>query len=237
VGEADDSTPRPSPANGNTAIYKYHQVPLAGKRENIGFRIRFSLTLLPKPSFEFRYLHGYVRGPYPNAPFADVIVFFSEEVDDILKKLEYAEFIRFEIPVPLIPQPPVELLYKSAEELKAVEGLIMEGRYVQALGAMRNIIMNYLTMLKEGRRVLRDEIRNSVLNAVSEKYKDLYEEVLRGLEETLRANLEHIHKFVKEDASKLVAAPLREEVEYVYYMLVNVVRYLSQLILTWTLHK
>ncbi|MCC6057203.1 MAG: hypothetical protein LM583_11050, partial [Desulfurococcaceae archaeon] len=31
VGEASESTPRPNPANGNTAIYRYHQVPLAEK--------------------------------------------------------------------------------------------------------------------------------------------------------------------------------------------------------------
>ena len=204
--------------------------------ESIGFRVRYSLTLL-NPSFESIELIGYVRRPHPDVPFADVIVLFSEEVDDILKKSEYAEFIRLEIPVPLIPQPLVELLRKSSEELKAVESLIMRGEYGHALDAMRNIIMNYLTVVKEGRRVLRDEIRSFILNIVSEKYRDLYEKVLEGLEETLRANLEHIHKFVKEDASKLVAAPLREEVEYVYYMLINVVRYLSQLILTWTLHK
>jgi len=32
VGEANEHTPRPSPANRNTNIYKYHQVPLEGKR-------------------------------------------------------------------------------------------------------------------------------------------------------------------------------------------------------------
>ena len=32
VGEANELTLRPNPANRNAAIYKYHQVPLAGKR-------------------------------------------------------------------------------------------------------------------------------------------------------------------------------------------------------------
>jgi hypothetical protein len=32
VGEANDLTPRPNPANGNTGIHRYHQIPLAGKR-------------------------------------------------------------------------------------------------------------------------------------------------------------------------------------------------------------
>uniref|UniRef100_A0A7J2U293 Uncharacterized protein n=1 Tax=Ignisphaera aggregans TaxID=334771 RepID=A0A7J2U293_9CREN len=32
VGDAGEPTSRPSPTNGNTNIYKYHQVPLEGKR-------------------------------------------------------------------------------------------------------------------------------------------------------------------------------------------------------------
>jgi len=32
VGEANEPTTRPSPTNKNTAIYRYHQAPLAGKR-------------------------------------------------------------------------------------------------------------------------------------------------------------------------------------------------------------
>jgi len=32
VGEAGEPTARPSPSNGNTNIYRYHQVPLEGKR-------------------------------------------------------------------------------------------------------------------------------------------------------------------------------------------------------------
>jgi len=32
VGEANELTLRPNPANRNAAIYRYHQVPLAGKR-------------------------------------------------------------------------------------------------------------------------------------------------------------------------------------------------------------
>jgi len=32
VGEADELTLRPNPSNRNATIYRYHQVPLAGKR-------------------------------------------------------------------------------------------------------------------------------------------------------------------------------------------------------------
>jgi HEPN domain-containing protein len=37
VGEAGEPTPRPNPANRNTGIHKYHQVPLEGKRKLVDF--------------------------------------------------------------------------------------------------------------------------------------------------------------------------------------------------------
>jgi hypothetical protein len=35
VGEADEPTLRPNPSNGNTSIYKYHQVPLGGTHSTL----------------------------------------------------------------------------------------------------------------------------------------------------------------------------------------------------------
>ncbi|MDT7889767.1 MAG: IS200/IS605 family accessory protein TnpB-related protein [Desulfurococcales archaeon] len=38
LGETGDPEPRCNPANGNTSIWKYHQIPLAGKRVSLGAR-------------------------------------------------------------------------------------------------------------------------------------------------------------------------------------------------------
>jgi hypothetical protein len=80
--------------------------------------------------------------------------------------------------------------------------------------------MNHLTKEVEekekGRkkRVLREEIRDYVLKTVSDSSKNIYEEILKGIENTLLSNLAHIHKFIKEDTDKLINAPLREDAEY-----------------------
>jgi hypothetical protein len=167
------------------------------------------------------------------------ITFSTEEVNELMKELKYAEFIRFDVPVPLIPDAPFEILRKSAGELKRVEDAITRGQYPEALNTLRNIIMNHLTKevkeKEEGRkkRVLREEICDYVLKTVSDRSRSIYEEILKGIENTLSSNLAHIHKFIKEDTGKLINAPLREDVEYVYFILLSILRYLSQLILTW----
>jgi hypothetical protein len=167
------------------------------------------------------------------------ITFSTEEVNELMKELKYAEFIRFDVPVPLIPDAPFEILRKSAGELKRVEDAIARGQYPEALNTLRNIIMNHLTKevkeKEEGRkkRVLREEICDYVLKTVSDRSRSIYEEILKGIENTLSSNLAHIHKFIKEDTGKLINAPLREDVEYVYFILLSILRYLSQLILTW----
>jgi hypothetical protein len=170
-----------------------------------------------------------------------LMTFSTEEINLLMKKLGYAEFIKFDIPVPLIPEVPIEILKKSAVELKNVEDEIVRGIYSEALRISRNIIMNYLTEpVKEGgnkKRALKEEISNYVLNTIPSSYKSIYEVVLKGIEDTLLSNLDHIHKFVKEDTGKLIAMPSREEAEYVYLMLVSILRYLSQLILTWSQTK
>jgi hypothetical protein len=170
-----------------------------------------------------------------------LMTFSTEEINLLMKKLGYAEFIKFDIPVPLVPEVPIEILKKSAVELKNVEDEIVRGIYSEALRISRNIIMNYLTEpVKEGgnkKRVLKEEISNYVLNTIPSSYKSIYEGVFKGIEDTLLSNLDHIHKFVKEDTGKLIAMPSREEAEYVYLMLVSILRYISQLILTWSQTK
>jgi hypothetical protein len=171
------------------------------------------------------------------------ITFSTEEVNELMKELKYAEFIRFDVPVPLIPDAPFEILRKSASELKNVENAIARGQYFEALNTSRNIIMNNLTdpLTKEveerekdrKKRVLKEEIREYVLKTVPDSSKNIYEEILKGIENTLLSNLAHIHKFIHEETGKLINAPLPEDVEYVYFILLSTLRYLSQLILTW----
>jgi hypothetical protein len=166
------------------------------------------------------------------------MTFSTEEISELMKKLHYAEFIRFEIPVPLIPEARLEALKRSVVELKNVEDNIVKGNYPEALRISRNIIMNYLLtkiIEKEGekKRVLNEELRKNIIAIIPSEFKGIYEKILDGIENTLASNLEHIHKFIKEESGKLAIIPSREEAEYIYVMLILILRYISQLMIIW----
>jgi hypothetical protein len=186
------------------------------------------LLPLPPPTIE-------VKKILPNGEKFSPMIFFTEEIYELMKKLGYAEIVRFEIPVPLIPEAHIEILSKSATELKSAEEKIAKGDYPQALNILRNIIMNYLTKKseKEKGRVLKEELKEDIISNIPSDLRSIYEKILEGIECTLLSNLDHIHKFIHEITGKLIAIPSKEEAEYVYLMLVTILRYLSQLVIRW----
>jgi DNA-binding protein Fis len=166
-----------------------------------------------------------------------VMPFDDYEVAQLLKDLKYTEFIRFEVPIKPVPEPTIEVLQKAVKELKVAEEALYKGDYVDVLHTLRNIVLNHLTIEvrrdNQKERCLREELKNYILNAASENYRSLYEEAIKDVESILRAILRHMHKFVHEDTGKLIRAPLKEDVEYLYTTLLAVVKYLAQLITRW----
>ena len=163
--------------------------------------------------------------------------FYTEEVDRMLKQVRYAEFVRFEVPLRLVPEPAIEILQRTAKELKVAEEALYKGDYIDALHTLRNIMLNHLTVEvvrgNQKERRLREELKDYVSRAVPENYRSLYEEAIKEVENVLRAVLRHVHKFMHEETGKLISAPLKEDVEYMYATLLAVVKYLAQLIARW----
>jgi hypothetical protein len=204
------------------------------RKRVVGFYIPYSfyMTQLGYTS-EISSLISYMEKILPDGERRSVMPFSTEEIDELMEKLNYIRFIRFEVPVPLIPETQIEILEKSATELKSVEEELTKGNYPEALRILRNIIMNYLTEKKNGERVLKGAIREYITSNVPSNYKDIYEEILNGIENTLVSNLKHVHKFIKEETGKVIFMPSREDAEYVYFMLASILRYISQLTITW----
>jgi hypothetical protein len=207
------------------------------KKRVVALCIQYSFDIARLGGYEVQSGDTRVEKALPDGERRSTMPFLTEEIDELMKRIGYIEFIRFEVPIPLIPEARIELLKKSIIELKNVEGKITEGNYPEALSISRNIIMNYLTepVEKEGKkeRVLKKEIREYTLCSIPDNYKAIYEKILKGIESTLTSNLDHVHKFIKEETGKLIAMPSREEAEYVYFMLLSTLRYISQLVITW----
>jgi hypothetical protein len=204
-----------------------------GMRMELFIKYDYSITRLPDAT-RFVKKADYVYKLTPTGERSNYMTFSTEEVSELMRELKYAELIRLEIPIPLQPTPSQEVLKKCVEELKGVEDSLIKGDFKGAIVTCRNIIMNYLTQPVEGKRLLRDDLRKSIMEKAPEHLKQIYEKILDSFEKTLANNLDHIHKFVKEDTGRLDRMPLREDVEYVYLMLIATVRYFSQFMLTWT---
>jgi hypothetical protein len=202
-------------------------------RRYLGLVIKYQISVA-RDFYNAKFLSGVVERELSGEGRTPVVVFYTDEVDELMKKLRYAEYVRFEVPIPLIPETPIETLAKCARELKGAESAIARGDYPEALRVLRNIIMNNLTQRGEKGRMLKEELKESVLNAVPSEVKEVYEKILDGIEDVLVSNLNHIHKFIKEESGKVIRMPSREEAEYVYLMLVAVLRYISQLVITWS---
>jgi hypothetical protein len=203
----------------------------------LGLVITYWFSIAKLGYYEYISYEGNVEKILADGERSHIMVFYTEEIDDLMKKLGYAEFIRFEVPVPLIPETHIEIINRSAAELRNAEDKISKGDYPGALSTLRNIIMNYLTEITESegekKRILKRELRERVISGIPDNLKDIYKKILEGIEATLISNLEHIHKFIKEETGKMIVMPSREEAEYVYIMLISILRYISQLTITW----
>jgi len=203
----------------------------------VGLEVYYDAWITPLTySPQFRRDHGRIYMVLSTGELQGIITFPTEEIDDFMHRVKYVGYVRLEVPILLPPKPPHEILAKSAEGLKEVERALIKGDYPQVMIFCRNIIMNWLLPRKrEGERALNEELCKYILSKIPEDVKETYKMILNALEETLRRNLDHVHKFVKEVAGrpKLIRMPLKEDAEFVYSMLVSIVRYLSELVFTW----
>ena len=204
------------------------------KGKFVAFSITYQLDIAKPGFYAISPIFEHVVRILSDGEIKTAIVFYTDEIDDLMRRLKYAEYVRFEIPIPIIPEAPIDIISKSVSELKNAEEALIKGNYLMTLNIIRNILMNYLTEKKDGERFLRRELKEYVINNIPENLKNIYENVVKGIEAVLRSNLQHIHKFIHEDTGKLIVAPLREDAEYIYNMLIIILRYTSQLINIWS---
>ncbi len=136
-------------------------------------------------------------------------------------------------------RPEYQHLAKAVEELELAFKHYREGRYGEAILALRNIIMNHLLteireVEKEGRkireRMLDSRIKDLVLANVPEAFRNEYKIVIKAVEDILRKALNsHLSKFIHLDMGKLLRMPLREDVEYLLMLTSSLLKYLASL--------
>lgn len=204
-----------------------NKIRLSGRVFIIQIQCKYSACPLTIYSVKIIKSKEYILKHMPDGTLSPYMVFSSEELTNMLRELEYVDVVRLEIPVHIKPKTAMSILRKCLEELKGAHKELIEGNYRESINICRNIIMNYLIPPEQDERKLRKEIIESIKppREMHEKYKL----ILRSIEITLKENLRHIHKFIKEDTGELLIMPLREDAEYIFMMLSIITKYLSEL--------
>jgi len=179
------------------------------------------------------FVSDHVKKQTPYGGTSDVIVLSTEEFTDIIKKVKHYELLTFDVPYFKTGKVPDVHIEKALKLLKSASSKLNKGDSIGALKDVRDAVLNHLFVQKktddEVRNVLRQKIVDAVLKAVPQQAKDEYEKLLKGVEKTLNSLLQNmISKFIHIDSDKIERAPLHEDVEFAYAIVLHTTRYLAK---------
>ena len=199
------------------------------------FRIECGFSAYPLGSYVVDRIidneYEVVRKTLPNGKYTDYVYFTTEEVIDLLSKIKYIDIFRIEIPISKEKISGIEILNKCMSELKVAHERLLEGDYREVLNICRNILMNYLIPKKNVEKTTVRQLNSKIIDAIKypKESAEVYKLIVKGVEATLKKNLEHIHKFIKKDTGELLLTPMREDAEYIFMMLSITIKFLSEL--------
>ncbi len=162
----------------------------------------------------------------------------ADWIHEFAPKLGLGKFFIIQIPEPVINQAP-ESLISALEEMKHADEALKKAdsaSLTSALNCIRNALSNNLmkSWSENGsskKRMMDNELKRVCLDRAPSNQLDIYQDVIRGIEDTLRVTLATcVHKFLHEDTGKIKTTPLRGDVEYAYLVTLSAAKYLSELL-------
>ena len=162
------------------------------------------------------------------------VVFSTEEITDILKRVKHYQLMRFEIPVYKLDKQADKDVAKALDLLQSASQKLEANDIIGALKDVRDTVMNHLMIrVKKGETYhnqLRDNIVEGYLRNVPEEARSEYEKsILKGIERQLNSLLQNvISKFIHLDSDKIERAPLHEDVEFAFSVVLFTTRYFAK---------
>jgi len=104
---------------------------------------------------------------------------------------------------------------------------LIQNNYQGALLDIRNAISNHLFERKDDQNVLKEEIKNYVLQKVPTDVKEVYKDILNNITSLLNSSLHNLHKFVHKDSDKLKLSPMPQDIETIYFTTIHLIKYLT----------
>jgi hypothetical protein len=178
-------------------------------------------------------LYSTIRGPI-KGNLGDYIVFSSDDIRNILNKINYVERIKMEVEVKLpettegLPKP----LIDAIKALKAAFEDIKNLDFASAIIRCRSAIELITTREKRSDnyvKVIRNEVKKTILSRYKGAAENAYTEVLNTLDETIRDIYTMMSNFVHLDSNEIEFNPRMADAIYICRQTLGIIDYLVEL--------
>ena len=102
--------------------------------------------------------------------------------------------------------------------------------YMQVIKVCRNVIYNDITEVKEQKRVIKGEIRKSIMRRFGDNAGKFYEGILEIVERMIRSAADYMSRFIHEELDQVLMNPSPADAEYAYRATLTIVKYLTDLV-------
>ncbi len=167
----------------------------------------------------------------PRVDMLDFIVLSSDDVSDIIRKIDYVGYITLSVPVPM-PQVSTNIksLADAVNRLSLARQALERLDYMQVIKVCRNVIYNDITEVKEQKRVIKGEIREFIMRRFGDNTGKFYEGILEIVERMIRSAADYMSKFIHEESDHVLMNPSPADAEYAYRATLTIVKYLTDLV-------
>lgn len=157
------------------------------------------------------------------------IILTTEEFIEISRDIKHFEIYRLEIPISKIETSAQRDLQRAMDLMMSAKNNLIQNNYQGALLDIRNAVSNHILKRREDKNalILKEEIKDYVLQKVPSDVKDVYKDVLNNITSLLNSSLQNLHKFVHKDSDKLKLSPMPQDIETIYFTTVHLIRYLT----------
>jgi len=186
-----------------------------------------SYNVTTKQYSKFYPLEYIVMKNMPDGSKSGKIILTTEEFIEISRDIKHFEIYRLEIPISKTETSAQRDLQRAMDLMVSAKNNLIQNNYQGALLDIRNAISNHLLERREAKNVLKEEIKDYILQKVPSDVKDVYKEVLNNITSLLNSSLQNLHKFVHKDSDKLKLSPMPQDIETIYFTTVHLIKYLT----------
>ena len=195
-------------------------VPLPNANANVAAMLDLNIPAQP------------VRGNLSSMP--QFIVLSSDDVKNILRRVRYFERVKVEVEVKLpettegLPKPLVDAVKALRAAFNDINNLDFASAVIKCRSAMEYITKREK---RDGQdvKVIKDEVKNTILSRYDGAAKEVYEDVLKTLEATIRDIYRMMSKFIHPDSDKVKFNPRMADAIYIFRQTANIINYLVEL--------